>query len=164
VRLVLKQYRREISLENFPDVLSLSENVSSGRMAALYALCDCYVSAHHLEGWGLGMAEAMSYGKPVIATGYSGNMEYMTRENSFPVPYVMTHVSRRLCEMIPLFTPDMRWAEADTTSLVTTMRQVAEGRYDRVLHMRAAKITESFGPERISARLAELLSFPSHAS
>jgi glycosyltransferase involved in cell wall biosynthesis len=54
---------------------------------ALVANCDCYVSLHRAEGFGLTMAEAMYYGKPVIATGYSSNMEFMNVGNSFPVKY-----------------------------------------------------------------------------
>jgi glycosyltransferase involved in cell wall biosynthesis len=45
---------------------------------ALLASADCYVSLHRSEGFGLGMAESMLLGKPVIATGYSGNLDFMT--------------------------------------------------------------------------------------
>ena len=61
--------------------LSPTDNTS------LSALCDCYVSLHRAEGFGLGMAEAMYYGKPVIATGYSGNLDFMTASNSLLVDY-----------------------------------------------------------------------------
>ena len=47
---------------------------------ALMAHADCYISLHRAEGLGLTMAEAMSLGKPVIATAYSGNMDFMTPE------------------------------------------------------------------------------------
>ena len=46
-------------------------------MMALFASADCYVSLHRSEGLGLGMVQAMYLGKPVIATGYSGNLEFM---------------------------------------------------------------------------------------
>ncbi len=49
--------------------------------------CDSYVSLHRSEGFGLTMAEAMYFGKPVIATGYSGNTEFMSNSNSFLVDY-----------------------------------------------------------------------------
>lgn len=51
----------------------------------LISHCDCYISLHRAEGFGLTMAEAMFLGKPVIATGYSGNLEFMNPENSFLV-------------------------------------------------------------------------------
>lgn len=53
----------------------------------LTASCDCYVSLHRSEGFGLTMAEAMYLGKPVIATGYSGNLDFMSTHNSLLVDY-----------------------------------------------------------------------------
>ena len=52
----------------------------------MIAGCDCYVSLHRSEGLGLTMAEAMSFGKPVIATAYSGNLDFMT-DTALLVPY-----------------------------------------------------------------------------
>ena len=49
--------------------------------------CNSYISLHRSEGFGLTMAEAMYFGKPVIATNYSGNLEFMTKTNSFLVPF-----------------------------------------------------------------------------
>ncbi|MEN3324625.1 glycosyltransferase [Mariniflexile soesokkakense] len=49
--------------------------------------CDCYVSMHHSEGFGLTLAEAMNLGKPTIATNYSGNTEFMNDNNSFLVDF-----------------------------------------------------------------------------
>ena len=58
------------------------------------SLADCYVSLHRSEGFGLTLAEAMSCCKPVIATAYSGNMEFMTEENSFLVPYRLIEIEK----------------------------------------------------------------------
>jgi glycosyltransferase involved in cell wall biosynthesis len=44
--------------------------------------CDCFVSLHRSEGFGRLLAEAMLLGKPVIATNYSGNLEFMNESNS----------------------------------------------------------------------------------
>ena len=56
-------------------------------MKGLINTCQVYVSLHRSEGLGLGMIEAMKMGKPVIATGYSGNTEFMTYNNSCLVDY-----------------------------------------------------------------------------
>ena len=61
-------------------------SLSRQALLRMIAEADCYVSLHHAEGFGYTMAEAMFYGVPVIASGYSGNLEYMTVENSFLVP------------------------------------------------------------------------------
>jgi glycosyltransferase involved in cell wall biosynthesis len=157
VRLVIKQYRLDMDLSGFAQVTSIAENLSAGRMNALYSLCDAYVSAHHSEGWGLGLSSAMAYGKPVVATGYSGNMHYMNSENSLPVPYVPAPVSEEMLRLFPLFTREMRWAEPDLEQMAAAMRKAAEGRIDPGLPGRAAAITKTFGPENIRSRLNELL-------
>jgi glycosyltransferase involved in cell wall biosynthesis len=54
--------------------------------------CDCYVSLHRSEGFGLTMAEAMLLGKPVITTGYSGNMDFTTTETALLVDYKLVPV------------------------------------------------------------------------
>lgn len=61
-------------------------------LQALHRCIDVYVSLHRCEGFGLGMAEAMCIGKPVVATAYSGNMEFMTADNSCLVDYRMIAV------------------------------------------------------------------------
>jgi glycosyltransferase involved in cell wall biosynthesis len=66
--------------------------LSREQTVALMKAADCYVSLHRSEGFGLTMAEAMSLAKPVIATAYSGNMEYMTPGNSFLVKYTLTGI------------------------------------------------------------------------
>src|SRR5262249_49655448 len=75
-----------------PEIRLLEENVSVGMKNAMIAGCDCYVSLHRSEGLGLTMAEAMYFGRPVIATAYSGNVDFMTEENSYLVPHGMTEI------------------------------------------------------------------------
>ena len=64
--------------------------------AQLYAWWDSpdvYALLHRSEGFGLPLAEAMGAGIPVVATGWSGNMDFMTEQNSFPVRF-------RLCDVV----------------------------------------------------------------
>ena len=63
-----------------PDIEIMDRYLSPADNSSLTALVDCYVSLHRAEGFGLGMAEAMALGKPVIATGYSGNLDFMTAD------------------------------------------------------------------------------------
>jgi len=62
------------------------------RLLGLYAACDVYVSLHRAEGLGLGMQEAMLLGVPVIATGWSGNMDFMDNASAALVGYSMIPV------------------------------------------------------------------------
>lgn len=156
IALVLKQYRYDVALD-MPGVISLTGRYTSGQMAALYRCCDAYVSAHHAEGWGLGLSQAMAYGKPVIATGWSGNMEYMDETNSVPVPYSLEAVSEKMCELVPFFSPDMRWAVPDIGVFAASMARAAKGRLPRGLTERAAASMRRFSPARVAERLRELL-------
>ena len=157
VALVLKQYRKPVDCSGLPGVISVEDELTPGQMAALHKLCHAYVSAHHAEGWGLGLSEAMACGRPVIATAYSGNMDFMDEGNSLPVPYRMVPVSAVMCERIPLFRPDMRWAEIDGEALVRAMSRVLEGRLPPDLPARAADIARRFSPEAVGRIMQNLL-------
>ena len=58
----------------------------------MIAACDCYVSLHRSEGFGLTVAEAMLLGKPVIATRYGGTLEFMNDDNAYLVDWEPTEV------------------------------------------------------------------------
>jgi glycosyltransferase involved in cell wall biosynthesis len=66
------------------------------------------------------MAEAMTYGKPVIGTGYSGNLEFMTEDNSFLVPFQLQPIPLG-CDPYPAGSP---WAEPDTEIAAELMRRL----------------------------------------
>ena len=92
----------------------------SQRVRALMAYCDAYISLHRAEGFGLTMAEAMAYGKPVVATGYSGNLDFMNPENSFLVSSHRTEIKEG-CEPYP---PGAFWAEPDVADAARLLRSV----------------------------------------
>lgn len=98
--------------------------LSREEMSGLQNAADCFVSLHRSEGFGLGLAECMYFGKPVIATGYSGNLDFMNADNSLLVD----------CKLIPLhhgdypYFRDQRWADPDPTHAAKLMRQVRDDR------------------------------------
>ena len=71
----------------------MEESLSYADVLSLYASADVFVSLHRSEGLGLGLLESMMLGTPVIATGYSGNMDFTTQENSRLVDYEMVSAS-----------------------------------------------------------------------
>ena len=105
-----------------PDVDVVDGYVSAEERDALMALCDCYVSLHRSEGYGLTMAEAMAAAKPVIATGFSGNLAFMDESNSLLVPYRVASVPPG-CEPYPV---TAQWAEPDLDAAAEFMRHVWE--------------------------------------
>jgi glycosyltransferase involved in cell wall biosynthesis len=98
----------------------INEHLDGPRMKSLIASADCYVSLHRSEGLGLGMAQAMGYGKPVIATGYSGNMDFMTSDNSLPIRYTLTELDRDY----GVYEKGNFWAEPDLDHAAELMRRV----------------------------------------
>lgn len=84
--------------------------------------CDAYVSMHHSEGFGLTLAEAMYLGKPVIATNYSGNTEFMNDDNSFLVDYELGYIENS----DPTFCPKTLWGNPLLDDAVEKLRSVYE--------------------------------------
>ena len=58
-------------------------------MRTLMASVDVVISLHRSEGFGLFLAEAMCLGKPVVATGWSGNMDFMDEKSAGLVRYCL---------------------------------------------------------------------------
>jgi glycosyltransferase involved in cell wall biosynthesis len=104
------------------DIHIVDGYVAARERDALMALCDCYVSLHRSEGYGLTMAEAMAAARPVIATAYSGNMAFMHEGNSLLVPYRLSLIPDG-CEPYP---PGAEWAEPDLDEASRLMRHVWE--------------------------------------
>lgn len=75
-------------------VTTLTRVMSDNEVKNLVRCCDCFVSLHRSEGYGRGMAEAMFLGKPVIATGYSGNLQFMSVESALLVPFSLVPVGK----------------------------------------------------------------------
>jgi len=73
----------------------LTDYMDRARVESLIAAMDVYVSLHRSEGFGYTLAEAMMLGVPAVATGYSGNLDFMTEANSYLVRYRETIVRRR---------------------------------------------------------------------
>jgi glycosyltransferase involved in cell wall biosynthesis len=102
------------------DIVIMDGYLPHDRKNAMMALCDCYVSLHRGEGFGLTMAEAMSLAKPVIATQYGGNLDFMTESNSFLCPYKLRPVGSG-SEPYP---PKAEWADPDISKAASLMRYV----------------------------------------
>ena len=149
-------------------IVQIDRFLSRDETYGLISVCDAYVSLHRAEGFGLGLAEAMFLGKPVVGTGYSGNLEFMNEANSALVDYRMVAVKpgEYLYD-----DPRFVWAEADVDDAARHLRRLADDAGWRS-HLAAAgqqHIRTNFTRERAAsdmrARLAELgMSMPPPAS
>lgn len=122
------------------DVIVIDEYVSADHQASLLARCDAYVSLHRSEGYGLTLAEALVLGKPVIATGYSGNLAFMDDQTSYLVDYELRPIGPG-AEPYP---PSGRWAEPDVDHAARLMRDVFDD-------LDAARARAQQGAERLVA-------------
>ncbi|MBD9468880.1 glycosyltransferase family 4 protein [Pseudoxanthomonas sp. PXM01] len=95
--------------------------IERAHMTALHRCCDAYVSLHRAEGFGLGLAEAMALGKPVIATNWSGNLDFMSSDVACMVDYRRVAVKP---EEYP-HSEGATWAEPDVASAADAMRRLA---------------------------------------
>lgn len=72
---------------DIPNIIIINDHFSKQKLHSLIQQSDVLISLHGSEGFGLTMAEAMAYGKIVIGTGYSGNLDFMNVNNSFLIQY-----------------------------------------------------------------------------
>ncbi len=100
----------------------LRDILSRDAMYDLLRLCDAYVGLHRSEGYGLPIVEAMALGKPVIATNYSGNVDFMNDGNSFPVRYRLVAIE----EDHGPYRRGAEWAEPEVDHAAAQMRRVVE--------------------------------------
>lgn len=101
-----------------PDIEFLCKTMALEETHALIAQSDIFISLHRGEGFSLPLAEAMSMGIPVIATGWSGNMTFMDADSAYLVPYRLVSANRRHNG------PDAQWAEPDLDAAAGALRQL----------------------------------------
>lgn len=137
-------------LERVPQAHVVQGDLGREESHGLESACDIFLSLHRSEGFGLPIAECMYLGKPVVATHWSGNADFMGPENSCPVRF-------RLVELEQDHPPYRRgsvWAEPDIDHAVDWLRRLArDDAWRRELGRRAAaSIREQLAPEVIGAR------------
>jgi glycosyltransferase involved in cell wall biosynthesis len=101
------------------------QSMSRAALWRWWGEADCYASLHRSEGFGLPLAEAMCMGLPVIATGWSGNMDFMTPENAFPVRYSLVDVVDAQDKYLD---GSSHWAEPDVEHAAELLRDLERDR------------------------------------
>lgn len=137
-----------------PDILLRDHYLTAHEIRALAELADCVVSLHRSEGFGLNLADAMAVGTPVIATGYSGNMTFMTDDTAFLIPHELVEVGPGAGP----YDEHALWAEPDLAAASRAMRTVADA--PGVAHAvaeRALRQIQRFSVDRVASEIAPLL-------
>lgn len=136
-------------------VMVRDQRLGSTQMAVLHASSDAYVSLHRSEGFGLTIAESMARGKPVIATNWSGNVDFMDAENSLPIDYELVPVAEGQ------YPGDVRerWAEPDVAHAARAMRRLVRDRQlgDRLGARARSRLESDYNFERVGKLMADRL-------
>jgi glycosyltransferase involved in cell wall biosynthesis len=145
----------QAAVADLPGTVLIAETLSRAEIYQLESACDCFVSLHRAEGFGLAVAECMFLGKPVISTNWSATAEYVTADNGCPVD----------CQVVTLTQnhgPYMKgsvWAEADVDHAAAWMRKISAAPALAARLGVAARRTmeERFSPAVIGARYRQRL-------
>jgi glycosyltransferase involved in cell wall biosynthesis len=135
-----------------PAVRVVDATLTASERLSLLATCDCYVSLHRSEGFGMTIAEAMAYGRPVIATGYGGTVDFLDDTTGYLVDWKPTRVAGDNS----VYPADGTWADPDLDHAAALMREVAAAPRDAQLRgARAAKrIATAHAPLAVGRALA----------
>ena len=138
------------AVADLPGTTILSGTFSRPDVYALEAACDCFVSLHRSEGFGLAVAECMYLGKPVISTDWSATAEYLNHDNGYPVRYSLV----TLAENSGPYTRGSTWADPDAAHAAEQMRRAMGDRAEAARLGAAARLTieERFSPAVVGAR------------
>lgn len=108
------------AVAQLPNIRIIPESFSDEDMASLRLLSDCLLSPHRSEGFGLNIAEFLLLGKPVVATNYSGNLDFFDETVGFPIAYELGEIAKSTGP----YPGGYVWAEPLLSSLIEQMQRV----------------------------------------
>ncbi len=157
VRLILKSINGERTPEQLEEVLDAAADrpdvevwnryMSPRDRLALVAAADCYASLHRSEGLGLTMAEAMAVGTPVVATAYSGNLDFMDERSAILIP-----ADEVLIGPGSFYPATGHWAEPDLDAAAAALRRLRDDdRLREHLSLAGRAALAPFGLEAVGA-------------
>lgn len=140
----------QTAVRDLPGTVLIAGTLPREEIYQLEAACDCFVSLHRSEGFGLAIAESMYLGKPVISTDWSATAEFVTLENGCPVRSTVTHIEKTHGPYVK----GQTWAEPDVGHAAEWMRRLFNDRGLCTSLGAAARATieSKFSPEVIGQR------------
>lgn len=138
-----------------PRIHIISETLSRGDVLDLYRVCDAFISLHRSEGFGRGIAEAMQLGKPVITTGYSGNLDFTTPATAA----LVDHQPKLLGDADYPFGQGQSWAEPNVEHAAWWMRRlIAQPDVANALAQQGQTLTQAaYSPESVGRYYSAVL-------
>ena len=136
--------------ESLPNLYFVDEGLSREDLTGLQFACDCFVSLHRSEGFGLAVAEMMALGKPVISTNWSATSEFVDETMGCPVDYRLVELESN----VGPYTKGQVWADADTDDAARWMQKVVNdvAFCERISKKGEEHIASELSPEAIGQR------------
>lgn len=136
------------------DVVLMTQALSADERDQLLASCDILLSLHRSEGFGLFPAEAMAAGKAVVATAWSGNLDFMDDACAVLVPYGLKPVE----DQQGIYSGGL-WAEADTEAAGRALAELIDDpeRRARLGAEARTMIQRRLAPSVVAAQMRDAL-------
>jgi glycosyltransferase involved in cell wall biosynthesis len=152
--------RIQYAARSRPDIHLWTGQLEPSRYAALLASATGVVSLHRSEGLALNLADAIALGVPTIATGYGGNLTFMSPADTALVPYELVDVGPGQHP----YPPDAQWAEPDCAIAARHMREIVAdpGRARERAQQAQRRISVDFSLQRSAASVSRLLGAIAH--
>jgi hypothetical protein len=141
--------------EEVPGAICISKPLTALETRSLINAADCFASLHRSEGFGRGLGEAMFLGRLALGTGYSGNVDFMSRENSLLVDYQLVPVR---ADQYP-YGQGQVWAQPDTDHAADLLESAIDRPYQsRSAAMRGrADVIAEFANRPVGLRILDRL-------
>jgi glycosyltransferase involved in cell wall biosynthesis len=136
----------------------IEQTLPREEMLQLINTCDALIALHRSEGFGLHLSEAMAMGKSVLATNWSGNVDFMNETNSYPVNFKIVELQNDTGS----YKKSNFWAEVDIEHAVSQMEKVLENEFagnKMVKHNAKQQIREAHSIKRVSSIIENRIKF-----
>lgn len=142
--------RLQATVAELRGTILITKTLSRQDLYALEAACDCFVSLHRAEGFGLAVAECMYLGKPVISTDWSATTEFVNDLNGCPVRARLVPLDRNHGP----YAKGQTWADPDVAHAAEWMKRLFADRAlgERLGGAARATIEQRFAPAVIGAQ------------
>lgn len=142
--------RLQAAVAELPGTVLITQTLTRTEIYELESACDCFVSLHRSEGFGLALAECMYLGKPVISTDWSATAEFINATNGCPVRAKLVALDRNHGP----YAKGQTWAEPDIDHAAEWMNRLFADRALAASFGAAAQATieRDFSPAAIGAR------------
>lgn len=142
---------------NYKNIFLIDRTLSRNDTNALISVIDSYMSLHRSEGFGLGLAEAMYLGKPVIGTNWSSNVDFMDFNNSCLVDYRLVQLDH---DHGP-YKSYQYWADPDVEHASQYMRKLCDDKnfYKETSSKGEEHIKKNYSPQAIGELIKKRLEY-----